>query len=618
MKTLSKAVILQRNHVSMVMKERNLLARLHCPQLVNMHYAFQDARNLYIVMDVCLGGDLHYQLTHSPNKVFTEHQARFYCASILTCLEYMHSVGVIHRDVKPENLLLDSRGQVKVTDLGISMELQDGVCTSTSGTRPYMAPEIFMSGHKHTQLADFYSLGITAYQFLLGQRPYRPDTANMKAIVRMATFVPPEKYTDVRQIRRILMAAQERRATNSEFHYSKKLQRFSPEARDFVMQCLICNPRYRLGALGIGELMAHPWFAGVDWDAMRAQECAAPFLPDTRTVNCAISTEDLQQLLLSEEEAELGPEIPQPEQLKFAGYDYRTRAKDHFSGRGEGGSEAAGGAGARYGAGSSLASSATISVAPTESGVTIGTNPHLRGYASAGSVGSAAGGGGGSRGGGASGSPIEGAQGGAGQGQGPPARGSRSGSSSSSSSGAGGGGGTGGGTGTGGTGAGAGAGAGTGLPPHAPHSRVPSVPEHVGGGLAAPIPPPGPPPPGAIPVGHLASSSVSVSANAGRGIRAGSTGRPPEDAVVTSPARAGAATTHGTVILGTPGAAASGAAADIVSPPPGFAGGARALADDSGPQAVGDGPLFASPSSPPAPSAEPSADGGGGTAGGPR
>lgn len=91
MKTLTKSVILERNHVSMVMKERNLLSRLHCPQLVNMHYAFQDAKNLYIIMDVCLGGDLHYQLTHSPSRCFAEEQAKFYVASIILCLDYMHS-----------------------------------------------------------------------------------------------------------------------------------------------------------------------------------------------------------------------------------------------------------------------------------------------------------------------------------------------------------------------------------------------------------------------------------------------------------------------------------------------------------------------------------------------
>ena len=97
MKTLTKAVILEKRHVAMVMKERNLLARLHCPQLVNMHYAFQDAKNLYIVMDLCLGGDLHYQMTRLPERCFPELQTRFYVASVILCLEYMHGAGILHR-----------------------------------------------------------------------------------------------------------------------------------------------------------------------------------------------------------------------------------------------------------------------------------------------------------------------------------------------------------------------------------------------------------------------------------------------------------------------------------------------------------------------------------------
>ena len=170
MKVLKKSVIVKRNHIAMVMKERHLLSRLQCPQLVNMHYAFQDARHLYIVMDVCLGGDLHFQLTKSEGGCFSEDRVRFYAASIVLCLEYMHGAGVLHRDIKPENLLLDSRGHLKVTDLGVSMEASpeggSGVCSATSGTRPYMAPEVFMPGHKHSYVSDYYSLGITLFQFM--------------------------------------------------------------------------------------------------------------------------------------------------------------------------------------------------------------------------------------------------------------------------------------------------------------------------------------------------------------------------------------------------------------------------------------------------------------------
>lgn len=125
-----------------------------------------------------------------------------------------------------------------------------------------MAPEIFMAGHKHSYVSDFYALGITAFQLMLGQRPYKPDTANLKAIVRMSTFIPPERYTDLAQIRRILINAQERKAPSAEFRYSQFLSRVSPEARDFVQMCLICNPKFRLGSEGMSELKNHPWFKG--------------------------------------------------------------------------------------------------------------------------------------------------------------------------------------------------------------------------------------------------------------------------------------------------------------------------------------------------------------------
>lgn len=335
MKTLTKAIILEKNHVSMVMKERNLLARLHCPQLVNMHYAFQDERNLYIVMDLCLGGDLHFQLTQLPSRRFPEHQARFYVASIILCLEYMHSAGVMHRDIKPENLLLDEMGQLKVTDLGVSAETVDGVCRSTSGTRPYMAPEVFISGHAHTYSADYYSLGITTYQLLLGQRPYKPDTSNMKSIVRMSTFVAPDKYTDLTLIRRILINAQDRKATSNDLRYALQLGPYvSPEALDFVQHCLICNPKYRLGSEGAKEVKAHPWFDGIDWDAMAHQNAPAPFIPDSQRANCSVNEADVVSLLL-EDAPDNAPQIDASDQAKFSGYDYRTNATDNLSGRTE-------------------------------------------------------------------------------------------------------------------------------------------------------------------------------------------------------------------------------------------------------------------------------------------
>lgn len=336
MKTLTKAVVLERNHVGMVFKERNLLARLHCPQLVNMHYAFQDDRNLYIVMDLCLGGDLHYQLSQQPQRCFSEEQTRLYVAEIILALEYMHAAKVLHRDIKPENLLLDEKGFLKVTDLGVSSEVDSaGICAATSGTRPYMAPEVFMAGHQHSYVSDFYSVGVTAFQLLTGQRPYKPDTANLKAIVRMSTFIPPEKYTDLRQIRRILVNAQERKAPSPEFRYSATLMRFSPEAREFIQLLLICNPKYRLGSEGTQELRSHPWFNGLDWDALASHNSETLFVPDVSQANCSVGTTEAAALALADEATAAAPAIPDSEQAKFRGYDYRVSAVDKSSGRTE-------------------------------------------------------------------------------------------------------------------------------------------------------------------------------------------------------------------------------------------------------------------------------------------
>lgn len=100
-----------------------------------------------------------------------------------------------------ENLLLDDDGYVKVTDLGISLELNsDGYCTSSSGTRPFMAPECFVTGHKHNELADFYSLGITLHQFLVGKRPFRPDNSTLRMLVRVATYRPPSEDVRARNV----------------------------------------------------------------------------------------------------------------------------------------------------------------------------------------------------------------------------------------------------------------------------------------------------------------------------------------------------------------------------------------------------------------------------------
>lgn len=122
------------------MNERKILQCLRHPLIVNMQCAFQDNENLYLTMDFLPGGDLRFHL--GKMRRFSEAQTRFFVGCILTGLEYVHSKGFIHRDVKPENIVLDSRGYAKITDFGIARPWTAENSADTSGTPGYMAPEV--------------------------------------------------------------------------------------------------------------------------------------------------------------------------------------------------------------------------------------------------------------------------------------------------------------------------------------------------------------------------------------------------------------------------------------------------------------------------------------------
>ncbi len=144
MKEMSKARIVHKRSVHSVLNERKLLAQLHHPFLVNMSYAFQDRENLFLALDLLLGGDLRYHM--NKRRFFTEEEAsmidaawiEFIVACIIVGLEYLHLNGVLHRDIKPENLVLDENGYVRITDLGIARIWNPENSQDTSGTPGYM------------------------------------------------------------------------------------------------------------------------------------------------------------------------------------------------------------------------------------------------------------------------------------------------------------------------------------------------------------------------------------------------------------------------------------------------------------------------------------------------
>ena len=131
LKEMSKLKIIDKKSEKSINSEREFLSKLHHPFIVNMHYAFQDTDNLYLVMDFLNGGDLRYHI--SRYRRFSEEQTRFFIACMIYSLEYIHSKNIIHRDIKPENLVLDENGYLCITDFGIAKENLYDNSSETSG-----------------------------------------------------------------------------------------------------------------------------------------------------------------------------------------------------------------------------------------------------------------------------------------------------------------------------------------------------------------------------------------------------------------------------------------------------------------------------------------------------
>ena len=253
LKEMNKAKIIKKNSVESIINERELLAQLKHPFIINMHYAFQDKNNLYIVTDLIEGGDLRYHMR--TRKKFKEQESKFLIACTIAGLEYMHCNGVLHRDIKPENILMGEDGYVRLTDMGISKMWTPDNAADTSGTPGYMAPEI-MCRQNHSVAVDFYALGIIAYELMIGKRPYTGK--------------------DRKEIRDAVLKEQ------ASIKKSQIPEGWSIEAADFINKLIQRKPANRLGLNGADEIKQHIWLKGFDWDSMLEQKLDPAFFPEPR------------------------------------------------------------------------------------------------------------------------------------------------------------------------------------------------------------------------------------------------------------------------------------------------------------------------------------------------
>ena len=254
MKVMNKKRVKLKKAEALCLNERNILAVVDSPFVVCLKYAFDTTSDLYLVLDLMIGGDLGFHL--SARKSFTVSEAKYFSARMLLGVAALHELNIVYRDLKPENVLMDENGITKISDLGLACRVGRSGLSGTCGTRGYWAPEMLKRDaagkrERYGLSVDWFSLGCCIYEFIQGVGPFRVERAR-----HWGNFPKIEK---VDKDRAIDLAIQE-----MEPEFSPVL--FDPILQDLLRKLLNKDGKTRLGAKGVSEIMEHPWFADIDFD----------------------------------------------------------------------------------------------------------------------------------------------------------------------------------------------------------------------------------------------------------------------------------------------------------------------------------------------------------------
>uniref|UniRef100_A0A3B3XFC9 non-specific serine/threonine protein kinase n=1 Tax=Poecilia mexicana TaxID=48701 RepID=A0A3B3XFC9_9TELE len=296
MKQLSKFEMIKRSDSAFFWEERHIMAFSNSPWIVQLCCAFQDDRNLYMVMEFMPGGDV---VTLTINYDIPEKWARFYTAELVLALDAIHSMGFIHRDIKPDNMLLDQHGHLKLADFGTCMRMNSSGmvhCVTAVGTPDYISPEVLQSqggDGTYGRECDWWSVGVSLYELLVGETPFYAESligTYGKIMNHHNALVFPD---DVEM---------------------------SQNAKDLI-SAFLTDRKVRLGRTGVDEIKRHPFFKDDQWTFDNIRDTVAPVVPE---LNSDIDTSNFDDIEVEKGTAET---FPPPRaftgnQLPFIGFTY--------------------------------------------------------------------------------------------------------------------------------------------------------------------------------------------------------------------------------------------------------------------------------------------------------
>ena len=308
-KKIKKEILIQKNQIIHIRNEQLIMSKIKSPWIIELKASFQEDDYLYLIMEYLAGGDLMALLI--KKDILSENEAKFYISELILAIESIHKLDCIHRDIKPDNILIDSNGHIKLSDFGLA-KVSDKIFENTKdesfninklshkknyscvGTAYYVAPEV-LNKKGYNENIDWWSVGVIFFEMLIGYAPFcSKETSEV-----CYKILHWEKYLEI-----------------------PKKVKISKEAEDLIRK-LINNSNVRLGKNGVDEIKKHPFFNDIDWDNIK--NLKPPFIPQ---LNSDYDTKYFE--IFPEKEPFYPPltKYKKRKDIEYIGYTYKENEND--------------------------------------------------------------------------------------------------------------------------------------------------------------------------------------------------------------------------------------------------------------------------------------------------